>query len=113
MICVQIRLICNMLQDSNCRIVPDSRWLFNRLYREQWDEIRDFLALHYKFSRRLDTPFWRFCRESCSLGDVQPLVDLYQREGPVRACQDFVPRHSTFNFEGYLIMLICQRVPTA
>ena len=33
----------------------------NRYNARAWDDIRDFLAVHYKFNTRIDTPFWRAC----------------------------------------------------
>ncbi|MDX5404991.1 MAG: tryptophan 7-halogenase, partial [Bacteroidota bacterium] len=38
-----------------------------------WDDVRDFLAVHYRFNRKIDTPFWKHCREATDLGAAQCL----------------------------------------
>ena len=107
----QLMLFCGALQDAGCRVLPELQQIENRHFRQYWDEVRDFLALHYKFNQKLDTPFWRHCREKTPLGDAQPLVDLYQRCGPVRACGACIPRTSMFEYSGYMALLVGQRLP--
>ena len=35
---------------------------FNRITVTEWEQVRDFLALHYNATQRDDTPFWDYCR---------------------------------------------------
>ncbi len=87
--------------------------LENRRYREIWDDVRDFLAVHYKFNRRLDTPFWRHCRDHVNLAGAAPLVAYYQQAGPSILSIPLIPRDSIFGFDGYMTLLLGQGVATA
>jgi len=104
--------ICGALLDSDYRVEPAAREIENQRYRNSWDSIRDFLAVHYRFNRRLDTPFWQQCREQTDLGAAQQLVGTYQQVGPHQACRALLPRDTLVQYEGYLALLMGQRVAT-
>ena len=42
---------------------------FNKLMRESYDEVRDFIVLHYVLSRRRDSEFWRTYTEEVKPSD--------------------------------------------
>ena len=111
-ICDQLASICGALLETDLCILPAARTVENRRFRKQWDAIRDFLAVHYKFNHRLDTPFWQHCYHETHLGEAEAIVDLYQRLGPYQACRQLIPQDTVVQFEGYLSLLIGQRVPT-
>ncbi|MFP6611962.1 MAG: tryptophan halogenase family protein [Pirellulales bacterium] len=112
MLAAQLDMLCGSLADSNLRISPQLVAVMNGNFREKWDDIRDCLALHYRYNRRLDTPFWRHCRQNSELGNAQPLVDFYQVAGPTIACSNFIPDSSIFGYNGYMNLLIQQRIST-
>ncbi|HYI42489.1 MAG TPA: tryptophan halogenase family protein [Sphingomicrobium sp.] len=41
---------------------PAARDKFNRVTAKEWEQIRDFIILHYKANRRVGEPFWDRCR---------------------------------------------------
>lgn len=108
----QVCMLYRALSDGGMRVVPEIRALQNRRSGEIWDDIRNFLSVHYRFNRRLDTPFWRHCRAEVDLAGAAPLVDFYRRVGPSALCQHLVSPSSIFGMPGYLELLVGQRVPT-
>ena len=86
--------------------------VYNKRVGRTWDDIRRFLALHYKYNRRIDSEFWRACLEKTDLADAQEFVDYYHEYGPsARWGSHLVGGRDAFGFEGYLSMMVGQRVP--
>jgi tryptophan halogenase len=77
-----------------------------------WDYLRWFLALHYKHNRRLDTPFWRACREGVDVSGVAPAVARFQERGPWESAADVgvLVDDPAFGSAGLLTMLLGQKV---
>lgn len=113
-ICVQASTLVDSLVDSLCEPNPTLVHLYNEYNARAWDDIRDFLAVHYKFNTRLNTPFWQAARNDTALHGAQFLVDFYRENGPsvVAGAQLLHPSNS-FGMDGYLAMLVGQNVPHA
>lgn len=113
-ICVEASTLADSLVDCLCEPTPTLKELYNRYNAQAWDDIRDFLAVHYKFNTRLDTPFWLACRHDTQLHGAQFLVDFYLENGPsvVAGAQLLHPSNS-FGMDGYLALLVGQGVPHA
>ncbi|MFT5522091.1 MAG: tryptophan halogenase [Pirellulaceae bacterium] len=109
----QMRFLTEALCDSDCRPGKAMQQIENERFRNMWDDVRDFLAVHYRFNRKLSTPFWEHCREHTELGKAAALVDYYRHSGPSALAKILVEKSSIFNFSGYMIMLVGQRVATA
>ena len=111
-ICEQLVLLCSALLDSDYRIEPDAVADANSRFRNNWDAIRDFLSVHYKFNTRSDSAFWQECRADTDLNGAEEIVRLYQAVGPHSAMKYACPTETQVQFEGYLALLIGQQVPT-
>ena len=50
-----------------------------------WDYLCWFLAIHYRFNGKLDTPFWQTCRQEADVSSHAELIELFQAKGPLSA----------------------------
>lgn len=113
----QARTLAAGLMESSGSDMPGPRMqaagkaIISRL----WDEVRDFLSVHYRFNTRLDTPFWQHCRTSTPLHGAQPVAEYYQECGPSTGFDLGLlpPQTSLFQLEGFYTLLLGQKVPHA
>jgi tryptophan halogenase len=92
--------------------LPSIRNLFNRLCGTAWDEIRDFLTLHFKTNTRLETPYWRHCRAEADAPRLHEILDFYRENGPTGFARYILANpESQFGIEGYLVQLVGNKVP--
>lgn len=50
---------------------------FNERTRLEYEQVRDFLVLHYKVTDREDTPFWKYCKHMEIPESLQQRIDVY------------------------------------
>jgi tryptophan halogenase len=111
-ICDESRLLAEGLYETDRVPTPSLVAHYNRINARAWDIIRDFLGIHYKFNTRYDTPFWRACRADVELGPIQELVDYYCENGPSSFGRtNLIHGNDIFGMEGYLALLVGQKVP--
>lgn len=111
-ITIQASSLADGLRDCLCSPTPSLIQLYNQYNVRQWDDIRDFLAVHYKFNSRVDSPFWLACQRDTPLHDAQTLVDFYRENGPsVLPGNILLDPNNSFGMDGYLAMLVGQNVP--
>ena len=108
----QIRLLCRLIDESEGDLPPKLIESANQRYRQLWDEVRDFLAIHYRFNRRKNTPFWQHCREATYLAGAQDLVNLYEEAGPTSLCSTTLDGGHLFGYDGFMSILVGSRAPT-
>ncbi|MDA1055985.1 MAG: tryptophan 7-halogenase [Planctomycetota bacterium] len=104
--------LANCLVDSDGCPTESMRRLANEQINRWWEDIRGFLAVHFKFNTRRNTAFWQQCREDTNLADAQPIVGFYKESGPSGLYYQMMPKGAIFGYAGYLALLIGQRVPT-
>lgn len=96
---------------------PAQRDQANRRIGAHWDYLRDFLAVHFRFNEKYDTPYWRACRNDADIRGAQPLLDLYRQAAPLsaRADRDVLEQTLThdglFHLFGWDNVLLGQGVP--
>ena len=112
MACIQLRVLIDLLLGSNLEPTAGMHDLYNRYVETAWDEIRDFLAVHYKFNTRLATPFWRHCQEDTNVDNIAPLLDFYRENGPSGFARHLLRATSTnYGIEGFLVHLVGNQAP--
>lgn len=64
-------------------LVPDEKKIAeaNRLNREEYERMRDFIILHYKLNGRDDSDFWREMREMQVPDTLQAKLDAFADDG--------------------------------
>lgn len=109
----QSRVLAESLLDSDRQPGPMQAAMFNRFHACNWDAIRRFLGLHYKFNTRRDTPFWRHCREATDLAGGDEIVDFYRENGPNAFWGVTLLNnpHDQFTISGYITLLTGMKVP--
>jgi tryptophan halogenase len=111
-ISVEASSLADGLLDSLCEPTPTLIALYNQYNADQWDDIRNFLAVHYKFNTRLNTEFWKACRSDTALHGAEAIVDWYRENGPsALAGVALVHQSNSFRMDGYLALLVGQNVP--
>lgn len=109
---VQSSTLADSLIDSLGEPTPTLIELYNRFNSQVWDDIRDFLSIHYAFNTRLNTPFWQACRNDTPLHGGKFIVDFYKENGPsIVAGAQLIHPSNYFGMDGYLALLLGQRVP--
>jgi tryptophan halogenase len=86
--------------------------LFNLDWAATWDELRDFLTLHFWANTRLDTAYWQHCNNDADISRLTDLLEFYEDNGPTGFSRYLLGNTgSQFGIEGFLVMLIGNRVP--
>jgi tryptophan halogenase len=65
------------------RFDPVERDEYNRQMRELYEDVRDFVILHYKATTRTDTPFWDRCRTMAVPDSLARKIALFRAKGRV------------------------------
>ncbi|MCP5547907.1 MAG: tryptophan 7-halogenase [Akkermansiaceae bacterium] len=108
----EVRWLIEVLRTEQMDPAQSAKDRYNEIVGRAWDEIRDFLAYHYRFNTRLDTPFWKHCRNETSLGDYEGFYQEYRRLGPAPETIRALPyKPNIYGIEGYLAMLVGMKVP--
>ena len=64
-------------------VSPVIRDEYNIQMRKEFDQVRDFIILHYVATQRDDSPFWNYCRTMSIPESLQRKIDLFAEAGRV------------------------------
>jgi tryptophan 7-halogenase len=64
-------------------VSPVERDEYNRGMQELYEDVRDFIVLHYKATQRDDTPFWRYVRDMAIPETLARKIALWKLHGRV------------------------------
>lgn len=86
--------------DAECE--PSLRREYNRRMKTDYEEVRDFILLHYCTSERDDSDFWRWCKTLALPESLRERIDLFKGHGILREDNDALFRASSWQsvFEG-------------
>src|SRR5215218_5427387 len=65
------------------RFDPVERDEYNRQMQDVYEDARDFIILHYKVTRRDDSPFWNQCRTMTVPDGLARKIELWRAKGRV------------------------------
>ena len=63
------------------RFDPAERDEYNRQMKEVFEDVRDFIILHYKATRRDDSDFWNYCRTMAVPDSLATKLELWRSKG--------------------------------
>ncbi|WP_164992354.1 tryptophan 7-halogenase [Streptomyces sp. L2] len=115
MMTVTVQTLLSTLPESWAR--PNAQAMVNTYLARKWDSLRWFLAIHYRFNTRLDTPFWKEARELTDVSGWQPLLDLFADGAPLARREESVKQlildaaPTPFGIGGVDTLLLGQQVP--
>ena len=94
------------------------RKIVNDKINLQWDYLRWYLALHFKYNRSISSAFWDVCNHETDVSGIQELIDLHTEEGPLYLRYNVSPQllrpffhDSVFGPYGFDYILLGQKVP--
>ena len=81
--------------------------IYNRLALEEFDNIRDFLILHYTLNERTDSEFWNYCSHYSLPDSVLSNIELFKDRGRVARNIDL------FREESWIAVMLGQGIRPA
>jgi tryptophan halogenase len=114
MVIVELAYVLEGLQASReGKAAPGLAELATRNVGAHWDYLRWFLAVHYRYNRRLDTPFWRAARADTDVSGMADVLERFGKEGPWLTTDQsrFAVGDPAFGYSGMMMLLLGQRAP--
>ncbi len=104
----------HLVQSGIARLIslfPDKRFdaterdEYNRQMKGLYEDVRDFIILHYKATKRDDTPFWNHCRTMDIPDSLQEKISLWKAKGRL-----FRENMELFQTSSYVAVMLGQGI---
>jgi tryptophan halogenase len=104
----------HMVQGAIARLIalfPDKRFSsverdeFNRQMRDLYEDVRDFIILHYKATTRTDSDFWTHCRMMEIPDTLRQKIELFRAKGRV-----FREGYELFGITSWVAVMLGQHI---
>lgn len=113
-VCSQSKALADGLFYNDSLMTDTLRDMMNLTFADGWQNIREFLGVHYRFNDRLETPFWRACVNDVDIGSARMIADYYRENGPNDLMKHMLERRQEmFGLEGFFTVLQGLKVPFA
>jgi len=60
---------------------------YNNQMNRQFEQVKDFLILHYKTTQRDDSPFWKYCKSMAIPKELEHRINLFIETGHIVNCE--------------------------
>ncbi|MEZ9820513.1 tryptophan halogenase family protein [Shewanella sp. 10N.286.45.A1] len=67
---------------------PSTTDEFNRLVNQEYNNVRDFIILHYKANQKQESKFWHDCAQMPVPAALQQKISLFEAQGQVHCSSD-------------------------
>ena len=102
MIDTSIRWLVTYFPNSDFAEPPRAR--YNKLVTKAYEEVRDFICLHYVLGNRTDSPYWIDAREELAVPDsLAENIELWKHAMPGPYDLDFVSLFSPWTYQAVLM----------
>ena len=78
---------------------------YNRNTRREYEQVRDFLVLHYRTTERRDTPFWRRCAALSPPAGLRHKMEIFNATGQI-----FRDSEELFTEQSWLQVMVGQGI---
>jgi tryptophan halogenase len=68
---------------SQNKEISTAKLNFNSIVNSNWDNLKYFIAIHFKFNHKLETPFWKECQNNIDVNEIQDYIDYFKKNGPI------------------------------
>ena len=100
-----MRLI-SLFPDRNC--AQEDIDEYNATTQLEYEQIRDFIILHYHATTRDDSPYWQYCRTMAIPDSLQQRLTLFKRHGHLR-----IDDKELFKQDSWLAVMLGQHIVPA